>query len=79
MAAKKKSEIQELSEFIRDHMATKEDIRDLKGEIKGLKGNMVRLSEQVTSIETDIRGVKRAKLEFRVSNLEEKVFGASRA
>ena len=79
MAAKKKSEIQELSEFIRDHMATKEDIRDLKGEIKGLKGNMVRLSEQVTSIETDIRGVKRAKLEFRVSDLEEKVFGASRA
>jgi hypothetical protein len=27
MAGKKKSEIQELSEFIRDHMATKDDIR----------------------------------------------------
>ena len=53
-------------------MATKEDIRDLKGDI-------LRLSEQVTSIEGDIRGMKRAKLEFRVSDLEEKVFGKSRA
>ena len=54
MAGKKKSEIQELSEFIRDHMATKEDIRDLKGDI-------VRLGEQVTSIESEIRGMKRAQ------------------
>ncbi|MGA3302896.1 MAG: hypothetical protein ABSC72_06365 [Methylovirgula sp.] len=72
MAAKKKSEIQELSEFIRDHMATKEDIRDLKGDI-------VRLGEQVTSIESEIHGMKRAQLEFRVADLEEKVFGKSRA
>ena len=72
MPSKKKSEIQELSEFIRDHMATKDDIRDLKGDI-------LRLSEQVTSIEGDIRSMKRAKLEFRVADLEEKVFGKSRA
>ncbi len=72
MPSKKKSEIQELSEFIRDHMATKEDIRDLKGDI-------VHLSEQVTSIESEIRGMKKAKLEFRVADLEEKVFGESRA
>jgi len=58
MPAKKKSAIQELSEFVRDHMATKDDIRDLKG---------------------DIRSMKRAKLEFRVADLEEKVFGKSRA
>src|SRR2546421_1334457 len=28
--AKKKTEIQELSEFIRDHMATKEDLADIR-------------------------------------------------
>jgi len=76
MAGKKKSEIQELSEFIRDHMATKEDIGDLKSE---LKHDILRLSEQVTSIEGDIRSMKRAKLEFRVADFEEKVFGKSRA
>ena len=75
MPRKKKSEIQELSEFIRDHMATKDDIRDLKSE---LKGDFVHLGEQVASIETDIRGMKRAQLEFRVADLEEKVFGKSR-
>jgi hypothetical protein len=73
---RKKSEIQELSEFVRDHMATKEDIGDLKSE---LKHDILRLSEQVTSIEGDIRSMKRAKLEFRVADLEEKVFGKSRA
>ena len=72
---RKKSEIQELSEFIRDHMATKEDMRDLKSE---LKGDFAHLGEQVASIETDIRGMKRAQLEFRVADLEDKVFGKSR-
>jgi hypothetical protein len=57
-------------------MATKDDIRDLKSE---LKGDFVHLGEQVASIETDIRGMKRAQLEFRVADLEEKVFGKSRA
>ena|SRR5258705_13484899 len=33
--AKKKTEIQELSEFIRDHMATKGDIAELRTELKG--------------------------------------------
>ena len=83
MPRKKKSEIQELSEFIRDHMATKEDVAEIRSELRGgvkeLKGDIVRLAEQVTSIEGDIRSMKRAKLEFRVADLEEKVFGKSRA
>jgi hypothetical protein len=83
MPRKKKSEIQELSEFVRDHVATKDDIAEIRGELKGgikeLKGDILRLSEQVTSIEGDIRSMKRAKLEFRVADLEEKVFGKSRA
>ena len=83
MPNKKKSEIQELSEFIRDHMATKEDIAEIRDELKGgikeLKGDIARVGEQVSSIESEIRGMKRAKLEFRVADLEEKVFGESRA
>ena len=63
MASKKKSEIQELSEFIRDHMATKGDIAELRKEMATKEG-LARLGEQVTSIESEIRGMKRAKLEF---------------
>ncbi len=50
-----------------------------EGRHPDLKGDIVRLGEQVTSIETEIRGMKRAQLEFRVADLEEKVFGKSRA
>lgn len=83
---KKKSEIQELSEFIRDHMATKSDIAELKnqltgefnGKITGVQAGLMRLSDQVNSIERDIREMKGVKLEFRVADLEEKVFGKSR-
>jgi hypothetical protein len=71
MPNKKKSDIQELSESIRDHMATKADIRELKEDI-------LHLGQQVTAIEGDIRSMRRAKLEFRVADLEEKVFGKSR-
>ena len=69
--AKRKSDIQELSEFIRDHMATKEDVHELKGDI-------ARVSEQVASIETQLRGMKHDHIEARVTDLEEKVFGTTR-
>ena len=43
--AKKKTELQELSEFIRDHMATKADITELgielKGDIAGIRKDML--------------------------------------
>ena len=70
--AKRKSDIQELSEFIRDHMATKEDVHELKGDI-------ARVSEQVASIETQLRDMKYDHIEARVTDLEEKVFGTTRA
>ena len=53
------------------HMATKEDI-------ERIDGNLVRIQDQVSSIETQIRGMKYAHLETRVLDLEEEVFGKVR-
>ena len=44
-----------------------------------LKGDIVRVREQVASIETQLRDMKRTKLHARVADLEEKVFGVSHA
>jgi len=44
-------------------MATKEDLVDVRAE---LKGNIVRVSEQVASIETQIRGMRHVRLESRM-------------
>ena len=54
------------------HMATKDDIADLKQE---LKGDIARVQEQVNSIETEL---KHGRYETRLGNLEQKVFGAPR-
>jgi chaperonin cofactor prefoldin len=47
-------------------------------DFKELKTDIFNLSQHVQSIERDIREMKGAKLEFRVADLEEKVFGKSR-
>jgi len=54
------------------HMATKDDIVELRHE---LKGDIVRVGEQVNSIEMQLR---ETWTEVRLGNLEEKVFGAPR-
>ena len=72
-------EIRDLTESVAHvvkHMATKDDIADVRRE---LKGDIVRVSEQVASIETQLRDMKHTKLHARVADLEEKVFGAARA
>ena len=72
-------EIRDLTESVAHvvkHMATKDDIADVRRE---LKGNIVRVSEQVASIETQLRDMKHTKLHARVADLEEKVFGAARS
>jgi hypothetical protein len=56
----------------------KNDITDIKS-VMATKDQIAALHTQVTSIESDIRGMKQAKLEFRVTDLEEKVFGKIRA
>jgi hypothetical protein len=76
------NELGSVMEHVVKHMATKEDLADLKKELKAelaSKADLFALQTQVSSIENDIRSMKQSKLEFRVADLEEKVFGKVRA
>ena len=71
----KKTTLNELGDMLAHvvkHMATKDDIADLKTE---LKGDIARVQEQVTSIEAELRY---GRYEQRLGKLEDKVFGAPR-
>ena len=70
------NEIGEMLANVVKHMATKDDIAEVRRE---LKGDIVRVSEQVASIETQLRDMKHTKLHARVADLEEDVFGKTRA
>ena len=76
MAAKKKTEIQELSKFIRDHMVTK---TDLKEALKPIQKTLAEHTGDLNIIKNDVKTNldKRLTLEVRVTNIEKKVFGAS--
>jgi hypothetical protein len=63
----------DMLEHVVKHMATKEDIAELRHE---LKGGIASVQTQVNSIERQLR---ETKTETRLADLEEKVFGASRA
>jgi len=65
-------EIGDMLTYVVKHMATKDDIADLKIE---LKGDIARVQEQVNSIEAEL---KYGRYEQRLGNLEDKVFGAPR-
>jgi phosphoenolpyruvate-protein kinase (PTS system EI component) len=72
-------EIQDLTEtlrFVVKQMATKDDIADLRREFKG---DIVAVAQQVNSIETQLRDMRHTKLQSRVADLEEEVFGKTRA
>jgi hypothetical protein len=62
------NEIGEMLEHVVKHMATKDDIAELRHE---LKGDIVHLGDQVNSIERQLR---ETKTEVRLAALEEKVF-----
>ena len=69
----KKTTLKEIGDMLAHvvkHMATKEDIADLRRE---LKADIARVQEQVTSIEAELR---HGRYEVRLGNLEEKVFDA---
>ena len=75
----KKTTLKEISEMLTHvvkHMATKDDIADLRTE---LKGDIVAVATQVNAIETQLRDMKHTKLQSRVADLEERVFGETRA
>jgi hypothetical protein len=66
------NEISEMLEHVVKHMATKDDIADLRRE---LKGDIAAVQSQVNSIEPQLR---ETRIEVRLGSLEEKVFGAAR-
>ena len=71
----KKTTLKEIGDMLAHvvkHMATKDDITEVKQQI-------VTLHAQVNSIETQLRDMKHTKLHARVADLEEKAFGTSRA
>jgi predicted nucleic acid-binding Zn-ribbon protein len=63
----------DMLEHVVEHMATKEDIAELRHE---LKGDIASVQTQANAIE---RHLRETKTETRLADLEEKVFGASRA
>lgn len=77
------NEVGEMLGFVVEHMATKEDLADLRKELKSdigeVRTDLFTLHTQVNSIESDIRGMRHGRLEVRVTDLEEKVFGDSRS
>jgi hypothetical protein len=80
----KKTTLKEVGEMLTHvvkHMATKEDIAEIKQGMNGMatKDQVIALHTQVNSIESQLRGMKHVKLEGRVADLEEKVFGKVRA
>ena len=73
------NEIGEMLAHVVKHMATKDDIADIRRDM-ATKDQIIALHTQVNSIETQLRGMQHVKLQSRVAGLEEEVFfGKTRA
>ena len=86
----KKTTLKEVGQMLThvvNHMATKEDVADLK---KELKGDIKKLDDRLIGVEGKVSGIDKRldaeairrhgeKIPRRVANIEKKVFGASRA
>ena len=81
----KKTTLKEVGEMLTHvvkHMATKDEMATGFASIRkemATKDQVIALHTQVNSIETELRGMKYAKLQGRVADLEEKAFGKVRA
>ena len=78
--AKQGREIHDLTEsvaFVVTHMATKDDIAEIRKDM-ATKEYIVALHTQVNSIEIQLRDMKHTKLQSRVADIEEEVFGKTR-
>lgn len=85
------NELGSMMEHVVKHMATKEDIADVrkematKGDIAAIRKEMatkdqvIALHTQANAIEGQLRNMKHVKLEGRVADLEESAFGKVRA
>ena len=80
MAAKKTTlnELGEILAHVVEHMATKEDVVAIRKDM-ATKDQIVTLHTQVNAIETQLRDMRHTKLQSRVADLEEEVFGKVRA
>jgi uncharacterized protein YPO0396 len=56
--AKPKSEIQELSEFVRDHMATKSDIADIRHDIADIRHDIEGVMSELKDIKQRLKVVE---------------------
>ena len=72
------NEIGEMLAHVVKHMATKDDIADIRRDM-ATTDQIIALHTQVNSIETQLRGMQHAKLQSRVADLEEDVFGKTRS
>jgi len=72
------NEIGEMLAHVVKHMATKDDIAEVRKEM-ATKDQVIAVHTQVNSIETQLRGMRHVKLQSRVADLEEEVFGETRA
>ena len=73
----KKTTLKEIADMLAHvvkHMATKEDVADIRREM-ATKDQLAALHTQVNSIEAQLR---ETKIEVRLGKLEEEVFGAPR-
>ena len=79
-------ELSEMLGFVVERMVTKDDLKGFatKEDLKrfatkdDLHEGLFTLQTQMNGIESDIREMKHARLEVRVADLEEKVFGKAR-
>ena len=70
-------EIAEMLTHVVKHMATKDDLEDIRRDM-ATKEQIITLHSQVNSIEMVLRAASQTKLHSRVADLEEKVFGRAR-
>ena len=78
----KKTTLDDIAKMLTQHGNEIHDLTDTVAHVvknMATKDQIVALHTQVNSIETQVRGMKHVKLEGRVADLEEKVFGTVRA
>jgi hypothetical protein len=61
-------ELGEMLGFVVKHMITKEELSE----------GLLAVQTQINGVESDIREIRHSRLEVRVADLEEKVFGKAR-
>ena len=78
----KKTTLDDIAKMLIQHGKEIHDLTDTMAHVvkhMATKDQIVSLHTQVNSLETQVRGMKHVKLEGRVADLEDKVFGKVRA